>query len=124
MAPRLLALVLAMAGWSAAFAAPNAAPKCPVTEKTLAGAWANVAGGFFEEMEFAMVDGRREFNSWLHQRPEIAGGTWLLEACTIRIRHPTEAAMSFSFKVVRVQQGRIYLRDEDRRDAVYRRLKP
>jgi uncharacterized protein len=80
---------------------------CPVSEKTLIGYWENVSGGIFEEMAFGYSGSDRTFNSWLHQRPEIAGGTWKIEDCAIFIRHPTEAKMSYTFKVGRRREDRI-----------------
>ena len=99
---------------------------CPLTEAKLRGAWERVSdAGFFEEMAFDYADGERTFDSWLHHRPEIAGGAWRLENCVLFIRHPTEDKLNFAFTVVRVQGDRIYLREEgDKSDAVYKRIKP
>lgn len=103
---------------------PQTGSTCPVSEKTLIGSWENVSGGFFEEMAFEYSGAKQEFNSWLHHRPEISGGTWKIENCTIFIRHPTEEKMSFAFKIVQFHGDRIYLReDRDKNDAVYKRIK-
>ena len=104
--------------------AAEPAPACPLSEKQLIGAWENVSAGFFQEMAFEHSGSNREFNSWLHQRPEIAGGTWTFENCNIDIRHPSDAQMRFSFRVVRARGDRIYLREADGKVAVYRRIKP
>lgn len=63
----------------------QAAP-CAVTERDLLGSW-EAAGhfGFYEQMAFERSGVRHEFNSWLHDRPEISGGQWQLEACKLTI---------------------------------------
>lgn len=105
--------------------APGSASTCPLAEKMLIGAWKHVSGGFFEEMSFEHSGSERIFNSWLHQRPEISGGTWKIEDCTIFIQHATEEKMKFAFRIIRAQGDTIYLRDiEDKTDAVYKRIKP
>ena len=120
----LWVLLLLLAPHGASFAG-GAQPACPLSEKELLGAWENVSGGFFQEMAFERSGSKREFNSWLHQRPEISGGTWTFENCTVHIRHPDEERMRFWFRVVRARGDRIYLREDGRRKvAVYKRIKP
>lgn len=88
------------------------------------GSWEQVSGGFFEEMSFDLTGSKRVFNSWLHQRPEISGGTWKIQDCTILIKHATDEMMKFAFRIVRAQGDEIYLRDsDDKTDAVYKRIK-
>ncbi len=97
---------------------------CPVSEKMLVGSWESESAGFFEEMAFEYAGSKREFNSWLHQRPEIMGGSWKIEKCTLYIRHPTEEKMNFAFPYVRMRGDRLYLREDgDQSDAVYKRIK-
>ena len=100
--------------------------RCPLTEAKLQGAWERVTDtGFFEEMDFGREGADRMFNSWLHHRPEIFGGTWKLENCVIYIRHPTEAALSFAFSVAKVKGNRIHLRETgDTSDSIYKRINP
>jgi hypothetical protein len=63
----------------------QAAP-CAVTERELLGSWeAAGASGFFEQMAFERNGVQHEFNSWLHDRPEISGAQWRLEACKLTI---------------------------------------
>lgn len=63
----------------------RAAP-CAVTERDLLGSWgAADHSGFFEQMAFERSGVQHEFNSWLHDRPEISGGQWQLEACKLTI---------------------------------------
>lgn len=106
----------------------NNAPKdpvCPVSERALTGLWENVSGGVFEQMEFGYAGSERVFNSWLHERPAILGGTWKVEDCTIFIRHPTEMKLSYVFRVLREAEGRIHLRDvSDGSESMYMRMKP
>lgn len=97
---------------------------CPMSEKALVGPWEQVSGGFFEEMSFEITGPNRVFNSWRHQRPDITGGTWKINACTLIIQHATEEKMKYSYLIVRVQGDKIYLRDpESKTDSVYKRTK-
>ncbi|MGB0127141.1 MAG: hypothetical protein WBP72_05820 [Rhodocyclaceae bacterium] len=77
-----------------------ASTRCPISEAVLIGAWQRRSGdGFFEEMAFSIDGSRREFSSWLHHRPEIAGATWSFKDCIIGVQHPTSEEMHFSLKV-------------------------
>jgi uncharacterized protein len=97
---------------------------CPASEEALLGSWENVSGGFFEEMAFDRSESQREFNSWLHHRPEIAGATWKIENCILSIEHASGETMSFTFTVVRVEGDNLYLRENGEHvDAVYKRIK-
>lgn len=52
---------------------------CESQRERLAGSWERIGGdGFFEAFSTG-PDG--ELDSWLHQRPEISGGTWKLVGC-------------------------------------------
>ena len=89
----------------------------------IAGPWASVKGGFFEEFELALEDGNRVFNSWLHQRPEYLGGEWRLDNCRLQITY-LPANVSFHFASVRVANNRLYLREAaGKPEAVYKRIK-
>jgi len=97
--------------------------KCAVTEKMLLGAWSNVSGGFFQEMAFEKDGTRGVFNSWLHQRPEISGGSWSVEDCVVHIAHRDPSQMKLEYKLVRIKGDRLYLRDAGRgAQAVYKRV--
>jgi hypothetical protein len=99
-----------------------AADKCNVTEKNLAGAWAQVSNGFFEEMEFTTEGGARVFNSWLHERPEIGGGTWSLENCVLKIAKPGDPALSFEYQAA-IVRGRLSLMEKGEPASWYKRIK-
>ena len=63
----------------------QAAP-CAVTERAVLGSWGAVGNaGSFEQMAFERDGLQREFNSWRHDRPEVAGGRWQLEGCRLTI---------------------------------------
>ncbi len=98
---------------------------CPISAATIKGAWTHAsAAGFFEEMDFAVEDGHRIFNSWLHQRPEISGGTWSFDHCILYIAHPTDAQLSFSIVVKPARKNQIVLYDiKTKVSARYRRIK-
>ena len=127
MIARSIALFAALACIAPARAqapAPKPQPRCAVTEDMVVGPWQHVKGGFFQEMELAREDGRRVFNSWLHQRPEYSGGEWTLADCRLTIRIESAKA-SFEFASVRVSGNRLYLREEGAKaEAVYKRIKP
>lgn len=118
---KIAVLVVSFAFGPALAAAPKA--KCSVTEEMLVGPWQSVKGGFFEEFALEREDGKRVFNSWLHQRPEYTGGEWTLKHCRLSIRIES-ANTSFEYASVRVSGSRLYLREEGRRaEAVYKRIK-
>jgi hypothetical protein len=118
---RRIALLLALPWVAAAGAQPKA--KCAVTEDMVAGPWRSVKGGFFQEMELARADGKRVFNSWLHERPEYSAGEWTLRDCKLAIR-VEYANASFDYVSVRVRGDRLYLRKEgEKAEAVYKRIK-
>ena len=97
---------------------------CGVTEASLAGAWQRSGGGGpFEQMEFTTEGGRRVFNSWLHERPDISDGSWSLQSCVLKISHPTEAALSFTFSARLTRNGRLQLKEDADPSASFRRIK-
>ena len=98
-------------------------PRCAVTEKMVEGPWVSAKGGDFEEFALEREDGKRVFNSWLHQRPEYFGGEWTLKDCRLTIRIDS-ASTGFEYSSVRVSGNRLYLREDgDRAEAVYKRIK-
>ncbi len=101
------------------------AEQCPVTENSLVGAWERKSkSGFFEEMSFNIEGKQKVFNSWLHQRPEISGGTWKFADCTILIVHPTEKNLSVEFVVLKASKNRIHVREVGAKDtSVYQLIK-
>jgi len=101
------------------------AEQCPVTENSLLGAWERKSeSGFFEEMSFKIEGEQKIFNSWLHHRPEISGGTWKLANCTIFIAHPTEKSLSVEFVVLKASKNRVHVREVGEKDtSVYQLIK-
>ena len=119
---RSLSTVLAVLSAVGAFAPALAAP-CTVTDKRLIGEWLQTNGaGFFEQMKFALEKERNVFDSWLHERPEIADGTWSLEKCVLRISGP-DPALTFVYSVNMPSNARLELREKGRGVAKYRRVK-
>ena len=105
------------------FPASAQKPRCALTEAMVEGPWQSVRGGSFQEFALEREDGRRVFNSWLHQRPEYSGGEWTLENCRLTIRVESANA-SFEYASVRVSGSRLYLREQgDKAEAVYKRIK-
>jgi hypothetical protein len=73
------------------------ATPCAVTERELLGSWGAVGdSGFFEQMEFERNGVQREFNSWLHERPEISGGQWQLNDCKLTILDSSSPPQMFA----------------------------
>ncbi|WP_374593163.1 lysozyme inhibitor LprI family protein [Aquabacterium sp.] len=59
-------------------------PWCETHKRQIAGTWSRIGdAGYFEEFS-AGPD--YEFDSWLHHRPEISGGTWALNGCHFTAR--------------------------------------
>jgi uncharacterized protein YecT (DUF1311 family) len=58
-------------------------PWCKRQSRRFAGSWVRVgSNGLFEEFSAGQDGG---FDSWLHHRPEVSGGTWKVSDCTIVI---------------------------------------
>lgn len=109
-----------------AMAPPFAVAKpCAFDERSLVGAWQQVGSGAeFEQMEFSLEGQKRIFNSWLHQRPEISGGSWSLKDCVLKVSHPTEVALSFEFKLRGTGLNQLVLQEVgESRAGRYRRIK-
>ncbi len=91
---------------------------CPITENALLGGWVETKGeGTFEEMQFAIADGKKQFTSWRHHRLEIIGA-WKLEQCMIRVKHNTEEALQYSMKIKKLKNNKLYLFDIDSQSEV------
>jgi hypothetical protein len=116
------ALPLAALLMAACLACGAREQKCAATEATIVGSWEGVKGSF-EEMAFEREDGKRIFNSWLHQRPEYIGGEWTLDKCWLAIRIESAGA-SFDYAWVRRSGSRLYLRKQgEGAEEVYKRIK-
>ena len=78
---------------SAVLASASRGDSCKVSEDDLLGNWAIHRGSaFYEEMAIG-PDG--EFDSWLHNHPEVAGGLWAYKNCILVIKHsPGDATRS------------------------------
>jgi len=98
----------------------NQPTPCPTSPARLLGNWKLVSeGGPFEEMAFT----ENAFNSWLHQRPELAGAHWRLEGCRLTIR-PGDGEPESRLTLLQLVDDRLSLREEGERDtAIYRRIK-
>jgi uncharacterized protein len=86
---------------------------CPISEHQLLGAWERTSGtAFHQEIAFASAKDGRQFESWLHERPEIAGGPWNLKNCSILIEHPGNPGLGSRLKVVGFRNGTLTLKNE------------
>ena len=97
---------------------------CPKTENVLLGGWIVSKGeGPFEEMQFSIADGKKQFTSWRHHRLEIIGA-WKLEQCMIHVKHNTEEALQYSMKIKKIKNNKLYLFDSDSQsEVVYKFVK-
>jgi len=100
-----------------------AAAECTLRPQMLHGAWLHSnRAGYFEQMEFSSDGGRNSFNSWLHDRPEIAGATWTLDHCILRITKQDDASFVFVY-TASMKSGRLELREAGQPVATYKRVK-
>lgn len=98
------------------------ANSCQASEDTLVGNWKRVKNGFFEEMNFSVTDGKKEFSSWLQMRPEMSG-TWNLSKCNIQIQNGTDDRMQFSWKIQKITKSKIYALDiESGENLIYKKI--
>ena len=118
-----LLFAASVAGAAIACAVPARAADCNLDELALVGKWSIASdGGAFEQMEFSTAGGQNSFNSWLGERPEISGGTWALENCTLRIVNPRNPGHPYVFSA-RIATGlRLELWEQGAPAARYRRL--
>lgn len=95
-------------------------PWCEKANRILDGAWFRVGeDGFFEEFS---VDREGSFDSWLHQRPEISGGTLIKSGCTIQISSDS-GELKIKWLLLDAQPARISVFDFDAADvARYKRV--
>ncbi len=99
------------------------AEACNINENNLKGAWLAANNHApFEQVEFGVEGTQKVFNSWLHDRPEIANGTWSLKHCILRISHPTEPMLTYNF-TARLNRGKLELKEKDYPVGKFRRFK-
>ena len=93
-------------------------------EDRLLGNWKCVSGPCDDpEIQFALEDGKRVYNSWLHSRPSASGGSWKLEGRKLSIEC-CERKSPEEWTVMRVSEKHLHLRPAgSRENAVFRRLK-
>lgn len=74
-----------------------------------------------EEIQFAIEDGQRVYNSWLHARPSASGGHWSLEGDRLTIE--CCGGLEISQGVVAVERTSLRLREPESGEvAVYSRV--
>jgi hypothetical protein len=102
-----LAAALALASVGCASALP-----CGFAEHDLLGAWRHVSGpSFFEEIAIDRDETGQWFSSWLHERPEVAGEPWRVEACTLTIEAGGDTPWTFT--EVRQRGNTLLLRETE-----------
>ncbi|MDM0056466.1 hypothetical protein [Variovorax fucosicus] len=104
-----------------ATASAVAAPVCAVRAHDLLGSWQSGSGPF-EQMAFSMDNGRPLFNSWLHDRPDVSGGSWQLTGCALRISSGRGDAQ-WNLEVATLSAKRLTVRERGQRKlTTYRRI--
>lgn len=101
-----------------------AGPACGVQAARLIAACESSDGGRFERFELNEQDGRRGFDSWLHQRPDPLGGSLSFDpkTCRLRIAHtPTEQRWEYPARMS--GPNSLQLREPDERSSArYRKI--
>ena len=98
---------------------------CAVSESRLLGTWTrHGASGFFQVFSLEREGRARVFNSWLHERPEIAGAPWALQHCELVVTLPNGNFGAFRARVVSLRNGRLRLHETaDGVESVYARVR-
>ncbi len=119
---RILQCVAVAASLLSAAGPAGAAPSCDVSPRNLIGSWKS-KGGPFEQMELEIEDGRAVFRSWLHDRPDVIGGSWQLDGCALRISAGQSYPVQWNLEVGTVTKTRLTLRERgDQKFVAYRRI--
>lgn len=96
---------------------------CNVGEEQIIGNWRRLKSGDFEEFAIDIANGKRNFSSWLHHRPEYMG-KWDLKSCKLHIANSEDRLLDFDYKVLGLQDEVLYLRSsEDGEESSYRRIR-
>lgn len=98
-----LMLLLATAGQGAAQEADIAT--------LIVGSWICESGCWDEEVQFAIEDGERVYNSWLHARPSASGGSWSVAGNILSIQ--CCAGIEDEYEVLSVTGTDLIMRDTD-----------
>lgn len=101
-----------------------AGPACTLKEAQLIAAWESVGDGQFEQFALSLQDGRRGFDSWLHERPDIYGGRWSFDpkTCRLRIEHPGNE-LRWDYTVRMNDSNTLLLREpKERNSERYRKI--
>ncbi len=81
-------------------AAPATTPSCTISETVIIDGWKAADDSTeYEQIAFSMEDGKREFSTWMHERPEIVGGSWSLTGCTLTLDAPYAAVNKQSYGI-------------------------
>ena len=81
-------------------------PWCQKQKAKIAGTWIRVGdAGPFDAFS---AGPNHEFDSWLHQRPEIIGGTWTLDACNFTVQSGTGMTFDMVLLDMRGTELRFY----------------
>lgn len=109
-------LLAVIAGSGSAW--PSATDHAPL----LLGNWACEFGNCpDEEVSFALDDGVRVYNSWLHERPSASDGRWQLEGDRLHI--DCCAGIGMDWHILRLDRRTLILREDGgEEDAVLRRI--
>lgn len=90
-------------------AAGHAAGEDTDVATLLVGSWICESGCWDEEVQFAIEDGERVYNSWLHERPSASGGSWSVEGNILSIQ--CCAGLESEYEVLSVTGTDLIMRD-------------
>lgn len=77
----------------------------------LTGNWYCESGPCFdEEISFAIEDGEQTFNSWLHERPSAAGGSWKLNGDELTVE--CCAGLEFEWTIIKLTKTELVICEE------------
>ncbi len=86
------------------------ADPCPIAESAIIDGWkAGNDSTEYQQIVFELDDGKRLFSTWLHERPEIVGGSWSLDGCTLTLDAPYAAVVTQSYRLSMPNQDSLLL---------------
>ena len=76
-----------------------------------------------EEISFSLEEGKFVYNSWLHSRPSVTGGSWKKEGKILTVN--SETGISDRWLILEVTPEKMRLQDQDTSEiALFSRIKP
>lgn len=97
--------------------------RCEISDTDLVGDWERLKDGDFEEFSMHSDSGERQFDAWLHHRPETSG-TWKFENCVLHIADEHGPSQDAEYTVLGLDRGVLYLKSTGRGESsLYRKIR-